>query len=133
MRKLFLVLTFLLVVSGVLAFVRTWVLAEPITKNFKATWSYVCPGREIRFRLYVKTNNSYNLVKEMDGICLTSDTSDKNFEENFSWAVELGTDYTFALVAVNTEGTESDKAECTIHIPLPKPDTPESFSVELTE
>jgi len=45
--------------------------------------------------------------------------------------LSLGEDYTFGMTVVNRVGVEGDIVEGTIHIPLPKPEAPQSFEVEV--
>jgi len=100
---------------------------------FKASWDYNCPaGMEIHFKLYVKNGDQWVLIKQMESYCTEEDQESKHFEEAFEYEVPaLGHDYTFGMTAVNSEGAESDMAECTTHVPLPKPEIPLNFNVEV--
>jgi len=102
-------------------------------QTFKASWDYNCPASlEIHFKLYVKNGDQWALIKQMDSYCAKEDQESKHFEEVFEYEIsELGQDYTFGMTAVNREGVESDMAECTTHVPLPKPEMPLNFNVEV--
>ena len=87
---------------------------------------------EIHFRIYVKEGDQWQLIKEMDSYCTEEDQETKYFEELFDCEIPtLGKNYTFGMTAVNREGTESDMAECTVHILLSKPWAIQNFNVEV--
>ncbi len=104
-----------------------------VTETFKATWDYDCPsGLEIHFKLYIKNGDQWQFIKEMSSYCSQEDQQTKHFEELFDCEIPtLGEDYTFGLTAVNREGTESDIVESSVHVSLPKPDTPQNFIIEI--
>ncbi|MCD6422409.1 hypothetical protein J7L13_03635 [bacterium] len=103
------------------------------TQTFKASWDYNCPaGLEIHFKLYIKDGDQWVLVKQMSSYCTQEDQEAKHFEELFECEIPaLGEDYIFGMTAVNREGTESDMVQCTTHVPLPKPEAVQNFSVEV--
>jgi len=103
------------------------------TKTFKAAWDYDCPaGLEIHFKLYIKNGDQWQFVKKMSSYCSQEDQQTKHFEELFDYEIPiLGEDYTFGLTAINREGTESDVVESSVHVPLPKPDSPRNFTIEI--
>jgi len=102
-------------------------------QTFKASWDYNCPaGLEIHFNLYIKDGDQWVLIKQMDSCCTQEDQESTHFEEIFEYEIPaLGHDYVFGMTAVNSEGIESDMAECTTHVPLPKPEAVQNFNVEV--
>ncbi|MCD6125060.1 hypothetical protein J7J62_07825 [bacterium] len=106
-----------------------------VTRTFKANWNYNCPAElEIHFKLYIKDGDQWILIKQMDSYCTQEDQETKHFEELFEYEIPaLGKDYIFGMTAVNREGTESDIVQCTVHIPLPKPEAVQNFKVEVQQ
>ena len=135
MKRLAIALAFMLFFLPLLAsaVVHTYIIIpKAVAMDFTAKWDYDCPGWETKFVLYLKNpDDTWTQIQEFTSKCDDGETGMKNFEEAFTYdVISVGQNYTFGLTAKNADN-ESDKAEVTIYIPYPIPDSPQNFEVEV--
>ena len=135
MKKLITTLAFVLMLLPLLAsaVVHTYIIVpEATAMDFIARWDYDCPGWETKFVLYLKNpDDTWTQIQEFTSKCNDGETGMKNFEEAFTYdVISVGQNYTFGLTAKNADN-ESSKAEVTIYIPYPVPDSPQNFEILL--